>query len=218
MRRVLVLLIVFSAVSAYSQKKVSEEFASYKLRMDSLMRVTYGDTLFEKYFVFDENSYIWVDGHTMHSWNDTYTGDSVTSVEFWYVFVYPGALINGYRGYRPGSTVYWVFEDSLTNYTRHCIAVDPAKVAKITEEHLKHPLKECTVRLYTERWYSADRKSVTLDSTHAYIEVEYEYTKGGKHRGDKFKTWTYRILIDACTGEFIGKNESLSEGTKGGKF
>jgi hypothetical protein len=218
MRRVLVLLFSFATVSCYSQKKVSEEFAGYKLRMDSLMRITYGDSIFENYFVFDTSSYIWVGGHTMHSWNETYTGDSVTAVEFWYVFVYPGAYIHPYYGYRPGSTIFWIFEDSLDKYDGRCITIAPAAIEQFAKTKLKQPLNQCAVRLRTDTWFSANEEFIHLDSSHVYLEMEYQFTKGGEHRGAKFKQWNHIILIDACTGEYVGRKDTYTSGVKGAHF
>lgn len=211
-------LFIILSTSLSAQKKVSEVCADYRHHMDSLMRLTYGDTLFEKYFVFDTNSYVWVDHHTMHSWNETFTGDSITAVEFWYVFVFPGAQISPVDGYRPGSTIMWVFEDSL-KYSARCISVDSGSVARITKEKLKKPLNACYVTLYTHDFFMTDNTpEQSYDSTHVYIKVKYVKYKGSGRRGTKFKSWHHSILIDACTGEYIGREDDKYEGVVGGHF
>lgn len=215
--RILVFLALFSA-SLSAQQKVSEVCADYKLRMDSLMRLTYGDTLFGKYFVFDTSSYIWVDNSEMYSWNETFGGDSITGVEFWYVFKFPGAQISPVDGYRPGSKIMWVFEDSL-KYSARCINIDSGSVARMTKEKLKKPLRECYVTLYTHDFFMTDNTPTqAYDSTHVYIEVKYVKYKGSGRRGTKFKSWHHSILIDACTGEYIGREDDKYEGVVGGKF
>jgi len=49
--RSLVLFLILT-VPLSAQKKVCQEFAGYKLHMDSMMRVVYGDSLFENCFVY----------------------------------------------------------------------------------------------------------------------------------------------------------------------
>lgn len=218
MRTLLIFFAIILSCTLSAQKKVSEEFAGYKLRMDSLMRLTYGDSLFENYFRFDTNSYVWVDHNTMHSWNESYTGDSVTDVEFWYVFVFPGAQISPVDGYTPGSTIMWIFEDSL-QYHGRCMNVDQATVTKLTKEKLDKPLDECYVSLYTHNFFMTDNEPVQkYDSLHVYIEVKYVKYKGSGRRGTKFKSWHHSILIDACTGEYIGRKDDFHEGVVGAHF
>lgn len=213
-----ILVFLFASTTLSAQRKVSEVCAQQKASYDSAMRVEYGDSLFENCFVFDTGSYVWADPNHMCLWNDTMIGDTVRTYDFFYSFRFPGSKIDETSSYRP-ATDRWgrLIPDTSGSSPEHCKLIGEKQMDEITRKHLGKPLRKCHTRIYPFDSYSPPDYSETvyLDSTHVYLEVEFERYRGSGKRGTKFTSFTKTLLVDACTGEVIGKDRERYKGVSG---
>jgi hypothetical protein len=210
-------LFITSFLSA--QQKVSTVCAKEKLLSDSAMRVMYGDYLFENYFVFDTaGSFVWGNKNYLCKWNDLFQGDTVSEYNLYYRFHFSGALEShtyvygvdlDYRGRLvPDSAIYL--------YPGRCdTLIGQKQLDELTRKKIHHPLNKCSVTLYP--YYFLDNRK-GFDSTHVYLEVKYERYIGSGRRGTNFHVTQWSVIVDGCTGEFIGTKKFSFSGCVGGKF
>lgn len=215
---ILSFLLLPLALSA--QRRVSDVCKEQKLSEDSAMRSFYGEYLFDHFFVFDTNSYVWSNGD-MYRWNDTLHSDSISSYQLVYSFHFPGARMS----YPYTYTYTWpvdkngklhVYQPALTTYGRGCSEIAVDSITAKAEQTLKVPMDSCNVTLYHTYVYPhrTQRHADTLVLSsmypgHLYLTVSYctakqeITTKRSGSDNPKIDFCNYLLVFDACTGELV---------------
>ena len=197
MRRVLVLLLLISCVHCAAQKKVSDLLVNRKSSCDSLMRIQYGNELFEKYFALDSFSGGYF-GHGFQHWNESVEHDSAAHYMIWYYFRYPGALIDS--SYKYGFHHEKDNRPTRGSYGGKCCArlikITPQQLDSITHEVINQPLSACKIRRYDFIDFH-DSLYTTLDSTHVFLEAEYDSIRYYGRKNRRYELLRRTIVIDA---------------------
>lgn len=204
MRGILLSLSLCLTISCTAQWKVSDLLATQKYSCDSLMRIQYGDELFEKYFVLDSFSGGYF-GHGFSHWNDTVERDTASYYKIWYMFRFPGALIDS-------SLDYGFYSDTTNRPTRgsyggRCAAqrinTTPQQIDSITRAVIHQPLSVCKIRRYDFIDFH-DSLYSTLDSTHVFLEAEYDDIRYFGRKNRRYELHRRTIVIDAYDGILVG--------------
>lgn len=204
--RSVIVFLLFSA-SLFAQKKVSEICAKQKLQCDSIMRMYYGDYLFENYFRFDGSSNIEYKNHRYH-WDDTITIDTNYIYIIRYRFEFPGAD-NSFKplyvlSNNPKLDRSWGINPKF--YSGRCEIQDSGKLGSIAQKELKQPLNRCEVELVD--FATASRHAEQpLDSTHVYLLVKYTKSKTPFYNVCMAKIHVRSMIVDGCTGQIISRNK-----------
>jgi hypothetical protein len=220
MRRILVLLFLFSVLTADAQL-VRDVCSTEKLAHDSAMYHEYGE-LFYTHFEFDSSdSHVGADPNHLCMWNDSMYGDTVQKYVFFYTFHFPGALVSPGNVYGPAENTNGELVTDLQPYAGHCLLMGQQEMDSIAQRNLHKPIGKCSVMLYPFYFYDWGDYShhLDLDSTHIFLEVTYNDFKGSGRRGTKFISTDRTIVVDGCTGEVLGPaKKTVYKGVIGGKF
>jgi len=205
MRRVFLTLILLLPLCISAQQTIGDILVDEKHSTDSLMRLQYGEELFNGYFDLNPAS----GGRTNYefqNWNDT-TADSVRYYFIWYYFRFPGAKVDSALSYEyygdknqpPSRGSY----DQI--YSGQCILMDSTQMNTVTITELHKQLSECTIRLYEYSGFN-DSLYFALDSTHVYLEVEHDSVRYYGWKNRKVHLIRNSIIIDACNNIIVSRN------------
>lgn len=187
-----------------------------KIQGDSIMRVTYGDYLFENYFQFRPGAtYAYCGWDHKRMWDAKMYGQSICCLDLIYEFVYPGTDPHYHSNYSLSTNADVKLEMPLYKYYGRGPLIAPERVSKLCSDSLHRPLKQCHVDLYQQQYFTDSLRTIKLDSSHVYLQVEYEKIKY-RHRHNYLDISRWDLLIDACTGEFIGRSSHFYKGYRWG--